>query len=464
MWNPLKTILACFVSLAIAISFSTTAIASDPTAPSAAPIGIPADTWDAFYATSFVKEGANANTRRWTQPPRISLLGSPNDFDITTARNLISKIGKLCPNYSPTLDLSNSLFNANIYYVPQSDYTKYIPSANPANDSALFYYYYTGSGLSKVTTVINSGITNQFSRDYWTTVRIIQNLGMLTFSTNSAFALFSASTSDIEAITEKDKELLALFCSGALFPGDSFQSSSKSVQAMLDKRASQVPSLQANIDVAPFTNSASVKISLSNLNDLLASGTFTLNYEVLDKAGSRVDSGSESNSQNRLQNEWKFDISGLEPLNKYKINLSFSNTAGAGKTISQSFSTLEGAVDAPVEQVEQTISLFDLPTSFKLSDKSINLVISTSSGLDPTVESLSPSICSVDGLELTFLKSGKCSFKISQEGDTDFLPADDVFGSFVIQGTSTSITCIKGKLIKKVVSYNPKCPAGYRKK
>jgi hypothetical protein len=464
MRTLLKPLFIGFVSLATLVSFSSSAIAADTTAPSPAPAGIPADTWNAFYATSFVIEGANANTRRWTQPPRISLLGSPNDSDIATARNLINKLGKLCPSYSPTLDVSNSLFNANIYYVPQSEYSKYIPTANSTSDSSLHYFYYTGSGLSKVTSVINSGISSQFSRDYWTTVRIIQNLGMLTFSTNSAFALFSASTSDVEAITEKDKELLALFCSSALFPGDSFQTSTKSVQAMLGKRASQVPNLLANIDVAPFTNSASVKISLTNLSDLLASGTFTMNYEVVDKAGSRVASGSEDNSQNRLQNEWKFDISGLESSNKYKINLSFSNSAGAGKTLSQSFTTLEGFVETPSEQVEQIISLFDLPASFKLSEKSMNLVLSTSSGLDPTVESLSPRICTVDGLELKFLKSGICSFKISQEGDTDFLPADDVFASFLIQGTATSITCVKGKVIKKVTGTNPICPTGYKKK
>lgn len=438
--------------------------AADAVAPLAAPTGIPTDTWEAFYATSFVKEGSNANTRRWTQPPRISLLGAPNDSDITTARNLVSKISKLCPSYSPTLDVSNSIFNANIYYVPQSDYTKYIPTANTSNDSALFYYYYNGSGLSKVTTVINSAIASQLNRDYWTTVRVIQNLGMLTFSSNPSFALFSASTSDIEAITEKDKELLALFCSSALFPGDSFQTSAKSVQAMLDKRASQAPALSANIDVIPSSNSASVKISLTSVSELLSSGAFILNYEVLDKAGSRVDRGSENNAQNRLQNEWKIDLTGLEPSNKYKINLSFSNSAGSGKTFTQSFSTAEGFAEATSEKVEQAISLFDLPKTFKMSEKSMSLVISTSSGLDPSVESLSPSICNVDGLELSFLKPGKCEFKISQLGDADFLPAEDVFGSFLIQGTTTSITCFKGKLTKKVTGTNPRCPTGYKKK
>jgi hypothetical protein len=440
------------------------AVAADVKAPTTPPSGIPSDVWDAFYVSSFVIEGNNANTRRWTQPPTVSLLGSPNSQDISTASNLINKLGKICPNFAPKLDVSNSIFNANIYFVPQRDYTKYIASANITDDSYLYYIYYTGSGLKTVTTVINSSLADQSDRDYWTTIRILQNMGMLTFTSNRDFALLSRSILDPEGISEKDKELLALFCSSALFPGDSFQTSTKSVQAMLDKRANQAPKLSASIEVAPFTNSASVKISLTNVNDLLAAGTFTMNYEVLDNTGVRIDNGSESNEQNRLQNQWTFDISGLEASSKYKINLNFSNIAGTGKSITQSFSTAEGFVETPSEQVEQTISLFDLPKTFKFSEKSMSLVISTSSGLDPSVESFSPSICEVDGLELNFLKPGKCEFKISQEGDMDFLSAEDVFGSFLIQSPSTSITCLKGKLIKKVTGANPRCPAGYKKK
>lgn len=440
------------------------AVAADTKAPTAPPTGIPTDVWDAFYASSFVIDGSSVNTRRWTQPPTISLLGSPSSQDISTASKLINKLGKICPNFAPKLDISNSISNANIYFVPQSDYKKYIASADISNDSYLYYIYYTGSGLRTVTTVINSNLKDQSDRDYWTTVRILQNMGMLTFTTNRDFALLSKSLLDPERISVKDKELLALFCSSALFPGDSFLTSTKSVQAMLEKRANQVPRFSASIAVAPFTNSASVKVSLTSVSDLLAAGTFTMNYELLDHTGVRIDNGSESNEQNRLQNEWTFDISGLEASSKYKINLTFSNSAGVGKAITQSFSTAEGFAETPSEQVEQTISLFDLPETFKLSEKSTSLVIATSSGLDPLVESLSPSICNVDVLELNFLKPGKCEFKISQEGDSDFLPAEDVFGSFLVQGPAVSITCAKGKLTKKVLGINPKCPMGYKKK
>jgi hypothetical protein len=36
--------------------------------------------------------------------------------------------------------------------------------------------------------------------------------------------------------------------------------------------------------------------------------------------------------------------------------------------------------------------------------------------------------------------------------------------SFKVPGKKTTITCVKGKLIKKVTAVSPKCPAGYKKK
>ncbi|MFM8752393.1 MAG: calcium-binding protein, partial [Actinomycetota bacterium] len=36
--------------------------------------------------------------------------------------------------------------------------------------------------------------------------------------------------------------------------------------------------------------------------------------------------------------------------------------------------------------------------------------------------------------------------------------------TLVVAAKKTTITCTKGKLVKKVTAVNPKCPAGYKKK
>jgi hypothetical protein len=38
----------------------------------------------------------------------------------------------------------------------------------------------------------------------------------------------------------------------------------------------------------------------------------------------------------------------------------------------------------------------------------------------------------------------------------------DVYAAPVVK--ATTITCVKGKTIKKVTAVNPKCPTGYKKK
>ncbi len=451
-------------SIAICLTILVpSASASDAVAPIAAPAGIPSDVWNAFYKTSFVVEGVNANTRRWSQAPRISLLGNPNNSDISTARKLVERIGKICPNFAPTLDVSNSVFNANIYYVPQSEFTKVIPSANPASNSSLYYLYYIGSGLSQVTVVINSGITSQSDRDFWTTARIIQNLGLLNFTDNKEFPLLSLSDTESDAISTKDKELFALFCSSALFPGDSFQASAKTVQTLLEKRPSQAPLLTPQISLSPTSNSTFVKVSLLSVNELLGSGLIALNYKIYDRNGSELDSGSLSNAQNRLQNEWNFEASNLPSNEKLKISIQFSNSAGSGKVFSESFSTTQEVDDAQQLEVQE-ISIYDLPTKVSLTDAEFSLSADSSSGLDLVVTSQTPSVCSVTGMDFRLLKPGKCSFSVAQDGDEEFYPAETVVGSFQIIGKLQTINCVKGKLSKKFVGAAPKCPAGFKKK
>ncbi len=450
----------------VALSFTTlssSAWASDAVAPIAAPAGIPSDVWNAFYKTSFVVEGVNANTRRWTQAPRISLLGNPNNSDISTARKLVERIGKICPNFAPTLDVSNSVFNANIYYLPQSEFTKVSPTANPTTDSSLHYFYYTGSGLSKVTVVINSGLTSQSDRDFWTTARIIQNLGLLNFTDNKEFPLLSLSDIESDAISAKDKELFALFCSSALFPGDSFQASAKTVQTLLEKRPSQAPLLTPQMSLSPTSNSTFVKVSLVSVNELLGSGLIALNYKIYDKNGSELDSGSLSDPENRLQNEWRFEANNLPSNEKLKISIQFSNSAGSGKVFSEFFSTMQEVDDAPKLE-DQEISIYDLPTKVSLTDVEFSLTADSSSGLDLVVTSQTPSICSVSGMDFRLLKPGKCSFSVAQDGDEDFYPAETVFGSFQIISKLQTINCVKGKISKKIVGVAPKCPAGFKKR
>lgn len=62
---------------------------------------------------------------------------------------------------------------------------------------------------------------------------------------------------------------------------------------------------------------------------------------------------------------------------------------------------------------------------------------------------------------------GRCVIAFSQEGDAEYKPANNLileFNVLPVDNKKTTITCIKGKLTKKVTALKPKCPAGYQKK
>jgi hypothetical protein len=68
---------------------------------------------------------------------------------------------------------------------------------------------------------------------------------------------------------------------------------------------------------------------------------------------------------------------------------------------------------------------------------------------------------------LNLLQAGDCSVTATQMGSSSLAPVSAT-AIITIIGTKVAanktITCIKGKTIKKVTGTNPKCPAGYKLK
>ena len=119
-----------------------------------------------------------------------------------------------------------------------------------------------------------------------------------------------------------------------------------------------------------------------------------------------------------------------------------------------------------IEREIQKIS-FLLPETEDISKENIALNASVTSGKVITYSSLTPEICSISGLGLNLLRTGKCSVTATQVGTPTLAPVS-VIASTTITGTAVSakktITCIKGKTTKKVTSTNPKCPVGSKLK
>ena len=116
------------------------------------------------------------------------------------------------------------------------------------------------------------------------------------------------------------------------------------------------------------------------------------------------------------------------------------------------------------EKAAQSIA-FTLPPSAKVSDKTLNLTATASSGNQVTYSSTPNSSCTISGTVLNLLQAGDCLVTATQEGNSTN-EAVSASAKISITGitvaTSKTITCMRGKTSKKISSTNPKCPVGYK--
>jgi len=118
------------------------------------------------------------------------------------------------------------------------------------------------------------------------------------------------------------------------------------------------------------------------------------------------------------------------------------------------------------EKASQTIS-FVLPPSVKVSNKTLKLSATSSSGNQITYASAPSSSCTISGSVLNLLKAGNCSVTAIQVGTTTLSSASatsTVLIEEAVPAIKKTITCSKGKTTKKVAGTNPKCPTGYKLK
>lgn len=456
------------VALATILNPVPSQAAGDPAAPVAAPRGIPDEVWNGLYKVAFTDGAIPGSNLKWGTQPTLGLLGNPSEEDLMALTNLSSGLKRYCPNLAPSVAKNDSGAGIKMYFVPKSEYTKYIEKAPSDGDSYLYYVYYTSGGLRTVTLVVNSEMSSQAERKNIISLRFLQSLGLMAYSNDSSMKMLSWLYLNDGIYSENDSQVLTLYCSGFVKGGQNFKAVAADLASALNKTPNQAPVFSPTISVDASENNAQVLVSLGSPQNLFSSGEITFEYTVTSGSGEMVDSGEISNSSARVKSDWVFEINNLKPGNSYKFSLTMKNIIGSSKAFATNFKTngervSESAQEQFIdERSEQSITLFDIPSSMKLSDQSYTLMISTTSDLEAEVESLTPMNCSVNSYEIKLLKTGQCQLRIYQDGDEEFQPAEDVLASFAIQGTKTSIFCVKGKATKKVTGMNPKCPTGFK--
>jgi hypothetical protein len=99
-----------------------------------------------------------------------------------------------------------------------------------------------------------------------------------------------------------------------------------------------------------------------------------------------------------------------------------------------------------------------------LSKGSIVYIPFVTSYLPLSIRSLDSSVCDYVLNYIKLKKPGRCKITLDQSGSAFYAPAESKYIDFEILATKKTITCIKGKSVKKVTALNPKCPVGFKKK
>ena len=128
---------------------------------------------------------------------------------------------------------------------------------------------------------------------------------------------------------------------------------------------------------------------------------------------------------------------------------------------------IEDKAAADANRREQLISVLPLRSGIvPLSSSGLPLKVNSTSNLSVFAYNSTNDVCEYQNGMIRTKKSGRCVIAFSQEGNSEFKPAGNLILDFTIAAVTkkTTITCIKGKLTKKVTSLAPQCPAGYKKK
>jgi len=93
----------------------------------------------------------------------------------------------------------------------------------------------------------------------------------------------------------------------------------------------------------------------------------------------------------------------------------------------------------------------------------IDFLVKSSSTIPITTNIMTPNSCRIDQNKLSFVSAGKCEILSFASGNEEWAEAS-LKTIFSVLAQKTTISCFKGKQMKKVTGIKPKCPAGYKKK
>jgi len=114
---------------------------------------------------------------------------------------------------------------------------------------------------------------------------------------------------------------------------------------------------------------------------------------------------------------------------------------------------------------DQNLSLeTQLPSTYKFGSQPLDVKTKVVSGVSVISNVITPEVCALADSKLSFKAVGKCQVDFEAAGNETWASAKLSVAIDVYKEKTLSITCVKGKTVRKVSGVKPVCPVGFKKK
>ncbi|MBD1913717.1 DUF2927 domain-containing protein [Leptolyngbya sp. FACHB-16] len=162
--------------------------------------------------------GSSNNTiRRWTQNLRIQIVGSPTETDMATLQAVVSELNQLT-NGQVSLQFVQDNPNVQLYFVPQSEFSRYEPNYVPQN-LGFFWSRWNDRGIYNSRILISTTGVSQTERSHLIREELTQSMGLMRDSYRYDDSIFQQRWTQTTRYSDIDRAIIQLLYRPDIRPG-----------------------------------------------------------------------------------------------------------------------------------------------------------------------------------------------------------------------------------------------------
>ena len=498
----MKKILPIIITVSgLLLSFMPFAI-SDVNIP---PKGVSQSLWDAYREMTISElDGAKRNFRS-ANALSVFIKGSPTERDVNVIDSILSAFAQNCQNITPKRATVLPRAGVVFHFITPSEFKTIIPGTTQ-KISAIQWWYYPGTGINDAIALISTDITDLQERDFYIRYRLLNSLGFYHALTDSAdFNLFGFSYTweSQNTLTEMDRQLISFYCSTLVRAWDTEVQTQDYINSLWNKSISTAPSFDHKVKWSNTDSGIEILVEPKGDQTVINHGT-KIGYQLVDTNG-LVFASDEIDIQDDVFKTRLFQVKDLKSFSTYTLKLYSKNERGKSSTQNIAVSTRVVISEAAKAAADKVIAdaaakaaadkvVADAAAAKAAADKVIADAAAAKAAADKViadaaVKAAADKVIADAAVKATadkviadakiqaekILADAKAAaeLKAKQEADAqakaaqilaDAKAKSDAAAKIASAKKMTTITCVKGKLTKKVTAVKPVCPAGYKKK